>query len=434
MRTLTTAGLGLTLGLWIGLTRASADEFDWRPTSVPPAVRAAREVAASTAPAASLGRPIVVSSPAAEPRPATVRLGAPTGVDEPVVQVSASSPPTLRAQAPDAPPPPPGGGAVPPPPGGAIPGSELYNNGAVTPGGGGGNWFNDGWGHFKDSCHRRCGQPFQSDHSGDLDQFVSPVSSPFLTEDPRSLTEVKPLFIYQSIPNNNPLLHGGSIEYFGVQARLALTECWSIVLNKFGGLAVQPTENFDNDTRFGEIWIGPKFTFLHDGTNNTVAAVGLMFQIPNSSNKFFQDNGSLSIAPYFSFAKSFGRLPQGFGNFNYMSTTGFVFGDRDRSDYFYSNFHLDFDVGGQHKLYPLMELNYIRYVNKGHGPALPFEGGDLINFGSSDLQKRNFVTFATGARYKLSECVQFGGAVEFPLTSDRGLEDFRIVLDVIFRY
>ena len=32
------------------------------------------------------------------------------------------------------------------------------------------------------------------------------------------------------------------------------------------------------------------------------------------------------------------------------------------------------------------------------------------------------------------ECVQFGGAFEFPLISAHDLNDFRITLDVIFRY
>jgi hypothetical protein len=275
-----------------------------------------------------------------------------------------------------------------------------------------------------------------SDH-GDFDWLCSPISSPFLTEDPRALTEVKPLFLYQSIPGANPVTHGGSIEYYGLQARLALTERWSIVMNKFGGISIQPSDTsvFDNQSGFSEIWIGPKYTFYRDDCNPTSAAVGLTFQIPAGSSKAFQDTGSLSLSPYFSFAKSFGKLPNGYGNFNYMSTTGFSFSvDGQRSDYFYSNFHLDFDVGGQHKLYPVMELNFLRYINNAHGPVLTFEGGDLINFGSSNLDKRTMVSLATGVRYKISENIQIGGAVEFPLNSHKDFNDFRLLLDVIFRY
>ena len=43
----------------------------------------------------------------------------------------------------------------------------------------------------------RNGDWFKSDHC--LDSFISPVSNPFLFEDPRSLTEVRPIFIYQGV-------------------------------------------------------------------------------------------------------------------------------------------------------------------------------------------------------------------------------------------
>src|SRR5262249_20160296 len=34
----------------------------------------------------------------------------------------------------------------------------------------------------------------------DFDDFVSPISNPFLAEDPRSLTELRPIFLWQTIP------------------------------------------------------------------------------------------------------------------------------------------------------------------------------------------------------------------------------------------
>jgi len=428
MRGRTTAGLSVALGLWLGVAGARADDGDWRPTSAPPAVVRAREVIASTRPAVTLGRPVAVAAPA--PVVQTAHMAP----DEP--SAGADLQPKFRGQAPDSVPPPATGGSVPPPP---PPGNPIYENGAVTqpPAPGFGSKC---WDFLKDSSHRRGGQLFQSDHAGDLDQFASPVSSPFLTEDPRALTEVKPLFIYQTIPGRNPLTGGGSIEFFGVQARLALTERWSIVVNKLGGIAIQPDDKtfIGDESGFSEVWLGPKLTFYRDDCNNTVAAAGLTFQIPTGSSKVFQDTGTLSIAPYLSFAKTFGKIPNGFGNFNFMSTTGFAVRiDSERSNYFYTNLHLDFDVGGQHRFYPLIELNWTRYLNNGHAqPFFNFEGGDLVNFGSGDVSSHSLVTLATGARYKLGgrENVQFGAAFEFPLTNQRDLQDFRFTFDVIFRY
>lgn len=81
-----------------------------------------------------------------------------------------------------------------------------------------------------------------------------------------------------------------------------------------------------------------------------------------------------------------------------------------------------------------MELNWFYATKRGDARDLTFEGGDLVNFGSSELVNRNLVTMDLGARYKFREWLQFGTAVEFPLTSNKGLADYRLLFDVIIRY
>jgi hypothetical protein len=425
--------------VWFGLIAfdARGDDGGWSPTSAPPAVVRAREVVASTRPpAASLGRPIAV--PAKDTATSTTSVVPVSFQADPVAVSSAVSSsvvrePLFRGQAPD---------SVAPGTGG-TPGGTPFENGAVAPPAvapGSKGFLEKGWDGFLGSCHRNCGQAFQSDHGGDFDQFSSPISSPFLTVDPRALTEIKPLFIYQTIPTRNDAFRGGSIEFFGFTGSVAFTERWALVFNKVGFIALQPddktfTEGKDR-TGFAELWLGPKYTFYRDDCNNTVAAAGLMFQFPTGSRRDFQDTGSLSLAPYLSFGKTFGKIPGQFGQFNYMSTTGFSFGtDNQRSDYFYSNFHLDFDVGGQHKLYPTMELNYTRYISGGDRQVFfNSEGNDLFNFGSQHVRPRNLVTLATGLRYKFTEQLQSGVAFEFQLTNAKDVNDFRITVDVIFRY
>src|SRR5947209_6552350 len=121
----------------------------------------------------------------------------------------------------------------PPPPSGG----DLFNQGVVPdnvppPGSSPGFWdktksiFDLQSGPFCGSPTRK---PFQSDHA--FDGFISPVTDPFLFEDPRSLTELRPLVMYQTIPSKNYAYHGGNAEFFGVQARVALTESVSIVMS-----------------------------------------------------------------------------------------------------------------------------------------------------------------------------------------------------------
>jgi hypothetical protein len=95
---------------------------------------------------------------------------------------------------------------------------------------------------------------------------------------------------------------------------------------------------------------------------------------------------------------------------------------------------LDYDIGNLRKVYPLLEFNYFHYAKAGNVRPIDFEGRDLINFGATEVGGDNTISMAVGLRYKISECIQFGGAYEFPVGGDRDLLDYRVTLDMIFRY
>jgi hypothetical protein len=281
------------------------------------------------------------------------------------------------------------------------------------------------------------GQTFlQCDHGFDL--LCSPVSNPFFFEDPRSLTEIRPLFMYQTAPNNNPLFHGGNALFFGTQARVALSQQWSIVLNELGFVSLNPKNGDDvisSGTGFAEVRIGPKWTFCRHDNTGFVAATGLTFEIPVGSSRVFQNTGSLGLDPYITVAKNFGRLPNSWGSFNFMGEAGYSFGvDSQRSEFVHSSVHLDYDVANLHHFYPLVELNWFYYTKEGRRTNFGFEGADLVNFGSNGLVNRNYVSLAVGMRYKFSEAIQLGGAIEWPLSKEKGINDFRVTLDAIFRF
>ena len=111
---------------------------------------------------------------------------------------------------------------------------------------------------------RNNGGLFESDHG--FDQFTSPISNPFLFEDPRSLTEAKALFLYQRIPGSQPNFLGGDAYFGGLQARLAITERLSISMPKLGVVGISPQTNsaFRTGSSLSEIWLGPKYTFYRD--------------------------------------------------------------------------------------------------------------------------------------------------------------------------
>ena len=378
---------------------------------------------------------------------AAITLGQPTRLTSGGARGEVETPArVVRGQIGEPPPPPafPGGG----PPVYPVPNSvDLYNKGMVNNDADlGGFWTRVGdkmkqsWddvvggvpGAFQSGPTRAM---FQSDH--DFDVFSSPVTNPFFFEDPRSLTEVRPLFIWQKTSSNNPVWSGGNNFHFAVRGSVAITPHISFVVSRLGFTSINPstgTPEIESGTGFSEILLGPKITFIRSETSGTVAAFGLTFDIPAGSSSVLQDTGSLSLVPYFSIAQNFGK--SSYGSFNFMNTTGYSFRtDSTRTEAFYSSFHLDYEIGK--RFYPMIEANWRHYTRQGGARALTFEGNDLANFGSTSLAGRDELTLALGGRIKLNNYIWWGLAAEFNVLSNgdgRHMDQFRLTTDLIFRY
>ncbi|HLJ96180.1 MAG TPA: hypothetical protein VKU02_23590 [Gemmataceae bacterium] len=424
MRGMLAVCLGLALGLPVPPCRADDG------SSPPPYT--------DEAPLVTLGRPVPLGVTSQKPAADSVQIDVqlrpaaylppPPPEGTPNIPAAAIAGPPLAA-------PPPGAVITPPNP------TEQYNCGVVTrsPGSDPSYWekcrqfFTGIPGYVSEEVGRR--PLFQSDHA--FDGFISPITNPFFFEDPRSLTEVRPLFLYQSTPIHNPIFHGGDIEYAGLQARLAFTDCFSLVLTKLGEVWIEPhnaTPDIQPHAGFSELVIGPKYTFWRGESTGTLAAVGLNLDVPAGSRQVVQNTGSLSLEPYLSVGQSFGHTS--YGTFQALGTFGYNFSvDSQRSDNLFLSLHLDFDYAGLHKIYPLVELNWFHYTSNGKARTLNFEGGDLFNFGSSQVSGHDDLSLAVGGRFKLNECFQMGLAAEVPVTSHRrDLMDYRLLVDLIFRY
>ena len=426
---------------WAGLvlllttTTANAQELVWRPSN-------------EVAPKATTVMPAVTLS---RPQPLADSV--------PSISVSSNVAPIVRAQAGDPPPPPPftGGPGAPPvgAPIGPFTGPTPYNCGQVNSNADLGFWSNLGqmfkrcWGDTTGAIGglTQPGQgrnAFQSDHT--LDFFASPVTNPFYTVDPRALTEIKPLFIWQHTPSSNPYWNGGDNYFAGLTGSVAFTPWLSLTVNKLGFTWINPHNGalvgIGNHSGFSEVQLGPKVTFIRDCNTGTAAAFGLVFELPVGSSGALQDTGNLSLRPYFSIAQAFGRSQ--YGTFGFMNTTGYDLGvDNRRNDFLFSNFHLDYDIANKHVFYPLIELNWILYPQNGGARDFGFGGGDLFNFGSNGTAGHDELTLAAGFRWKpfperYRENVQFGLAGQLNVLGNHGngrhLDTFRLTADVIFRY
>jgi hypothetical protein len=265
--------------------------------------------------------------------------------------------------------------------------------------------------------------------------FVSPLSNPFFFEDPRSLTELRPMFFYQSFPSGDPFFRDGHGWFFGGQGRLAVTPRISLVVHKLGFTAFKPGNGsiYQGGTGLSEFWLGPKVLVYRDAEAKTLVSVGTQFQIPLGSSDPLQDTGSLSIVPYVSAAQRL--MYTEIGSLNGMATTGYSFStNNQRSDFFYASAHLDFDIANGHRFYPVAELNWFSYTTDGHARNITTEGRDFANVGAA-AKGNNLVTWALGLRWRsLNGRVEVGGGYEGFMFGQKGLFDGRFTVDLIWRY
>ena len=273
---------------------------------------------------------------------------------------------------------------------------------------------------------------FESDKA--FCDFVSPLSNPFFAEDPRSLTEVRGVGFYQSIPGGDAFRSGHAV-FIGGQGRLAFTQRISLVVHKLGYTSFKPGSGslFQGGNGLSELWIGPKVVVYRNTEFKTLISIGTQFQIPFGSESALQDTGRLSVVPYLSAAQRL--LVTEIGTLNGMATAGYSFStSRDRSDFFYASAHLDFDIANGHRFYPVAEVNWFSYTTDGRARPITTEGRDFANVGAA-AKGNNLVTWALGLRWRsLNGRWELGGGYEGRMFGQRGLFDGRVMLDVIWRF
>jgi hypothetical protein len=272
---------------------------------------------------------------------------------------------------------------------------------------------------------------FQSDCA--FDNFSSPITNPFLAEDPRSLTELRPLYFYQGIPSAQYYYQGGHLSFLGVQARAAFTDRFSVVVSKVGWSSISSGSPLgQSDTSFSEIWLSPKFVFWRVPDTQTLASFGLQFQIPTGSGTVYQGTGGLGLVPYLSFGRKIGESD--YGAFHLINVAGYRMSTGSSgSSYFFDSLHVDLDVQDRHNFYPTLEMNWFHNSGNTGGQFLFFEARDFGNVGGN-ASSRDLVTIAPGFRYRFTDYLQMGLAVEFPLFGTRDLFQYRLGVDLIWRY
>lgn len=296
--------------------------------------------------------------------------------------------------------------------------------------------------------------------------MISPITDPTNFEDPRSQSDVRPIYAYHVIPKSfaretlnslgAPPLNGGYVNVAALQLRIAINDRWSIIATKDGYVWVRPTDPLktvvENNSGFANIAFGVKWNFWRDTDLGALASLGLRYEAPVGEpqalqgpvyiNNNFADRGNGLMNPFVSYGWALGDL-------HLLGYTGFRFPLSDVDSMFFDwSLHADYRLPeitfagyGIGHPYPVVELNWKNVMKGGDRAPLNQEGFDYFNLGSSEAGGQNVVTMGFGGRWRFTDNLELWGqrggidwgiAYETPVTSNKDIFGGRITTDIIF--
>ncbi|WP_404310236.1 hypothetical protein [Neorhodopirellula lusitana] len=274
----------------------------------------------------------------------------------------------------------------------------------------------------------------KSDHC--FDDFISPMIDFVHFEDPRNVTELRPIFMTHRFPNalgpgNVPA--GGSIQLFALQFRIALTERLSLIAVKDGYIIDNSEGALDSallNSGWADVSAGLKYNFVRNAKTGTLLSGGFTFEIPMGSEGALQSQGD---GEFHFFATGGQRLLN--GNAHILSSVGWQLpvDQSVQSTTIHWNNHLDVRVTD--KFYLFTENSWWHWVDDANtGSSFGVSGLDLLNLNDTAVEGNDVVTHNVGMKFKPSGNVEAGMAYEFPLTDFEDIMKDRWTFDMIFRY
>jgi hypothetical protein len=302
-------------------------------------------------------------------------------------------------------------------------GPNAFGPGLIPPGPDAGHGHKDAFAEPPMDEARGC---LQSDYA--FPCFIGPISNPFLSKDPRSLTELRMVFINDEIPSDHPL-HGGNFQIIGVQARVALTDRLTFIADKSGYAWIHPGAGGSETDGFLNVAAGLKYLIIRDVPDQFLWSVGAQFEPQTGEGRVLQSQGDGVWTAFTTAGKQLGE-------WHVLGTFGYQFpADRSQnSSFYYASAHLDRQVC--HFLYPLVEFNWFHYDHGGNRGIPPSfgEGDGLLNIGTSGVAGNDLTTVAFGLKAAICPNLETGAAWEIPITGRKDLIDNRVTFEVIVRY
>lgn len=263
--------------------------------------------------------------------------------------------------------------------------------------------------------------------------FVSPISNPLFFEDPRTLSEIKPIFIEHHFPRNLPVLQGGDAQVYAVQMRAALTRRLSFIATKDGWIDLR-TPGLGHQDGFADLSAGLKYNIIRRPDLPFLLSGGFTYEVPIGQREVLQARGDGEVHTFLSSAMQLGR------ELYWMSGAGLRL-PNDHNDsstmcYWSNSLAYRFGPGSTPFTgwYGMWETNWFNWTRSGNQAPLNFEGTDLINLGSNNVAGNDIVTMLWGLKYKPTALQEIGSGIEIPVTERGDLYGHRVYLHWIIRH
>lgn len=269
-----------------------------------------------------------------------------------------------------------------------------------------------------------------------FNDFISPMINFVYFEDPRNVSEIRPIYVHHSVPDRigvgGVVPAGGDIQLLALQFRAKLTENLSLIAVKDGYIMDNTGGALNGllNDGWADVAAGLKYTFLKDQCSGTLAAAGFTYEMPSGSRSALQGigDGQLHL-----FATAGKRLLDGDAHF--LSSLGWkipIDGDLQNEAIHWSN-HIDFRLTDN--LYAFTEIAWWHFIDDPDlGAPVSIAGQDLFNLPFAGVEGKNLVTQSVGVKVKPTDNTEVGLAYEFPISSFEDVIDDRIMIDLIIRY
>lgn len=288
---------------------------------------------------------------------------------------------------------------------------------------------------------------FRCERSGRFEGFEKPIVAPYLFEDPFITTNAVPYFMWHDFPEDS-VFDGGALYAAAVQLRVALTDRVAIIATKDGYVWNRNGNPLLEDSQgFLNLAAGVKVALWQDRDAGRIVSGILRIEVPTGSSDQYQGHGNGMALP--SIAGAFRTGPV-----RWIGDVGaqIPFDGRELSSSLFYHLYANVDAG---PVRPFVQISGIRWIESGDGSLPirlksggtldldtvqgvlgtgPFEGADVVNLGSKQVDNLDLITAALGVHVPLAEHVTFSIAYERPITEPKGIFQQRITSALVLEF